>query len=136
MYTPYNHEISVLPHIPCAARVGNCASIYKALGTSEGNFFSTNVWVGSSAIFSWLCKKPVDGVHLLAVVVLFYIHSLYNWTFPYGNVLCEARHAVWLECEEFCSKSVDRPQINTEGWGQSTVNSEVVICRWGGRGVD
>ena len=23
VYTPYNHEISVLPHIPCAARVGN-----------------------------------------------------------------------------------------------------------------
>ena len=45
--------------------------------------------------------------------------------FPYGNVLCEARYAVWLECEEFCSTSVDRPQINTEGeGGQSTANSE------------
>ena len=57
------------------------------------------------------------------------------WTFPYGNVLCEARHVVWLKCEEFCSNSVDCPQINKEG-GQLTANSEVVICRWGGTGVD
>ena len=58
--------------------------------------------------------------------------SLLN--FPYGNVLCEARRVVWLECEEFCSKSVDRPRIKTEGGSQLTVNSQVVICRWRGRG--
>ena len=48
------------------------------------------------------------------------------WTFPYGNVLCEAS-VVWLECEEFCSKTVDWPWINTEGAGRSTLNLEVVI---------
>ena len=39
-----------------------------------------------------------------------------------GNVLCEASHVVWLECEEFCSKTVDWPQINTQG-GRLTLNS-------------
>ena len=48
-----------------------------------------------------------------------------HWTFPYGNVLCEAQRVVWLECEEFCSKTVDRPRIDTGG--QSTLNLEVVI---------
>ena len=47
------------------------------------------------------------------------------WTFPYGNVLCEAQRVVWLECEEFCSKTVDRPRIDTGG--ESTLNFEVVI---------
>ena len=55
-----------------------------------------------------------------------------DWTFPYVNVLCEAQCVVWLECEEFCSKTVDWPQINTGG--QSTLNLEVVISQVGREG--
>ena len=75
------------------------------------------------------------------------------WTFPYGNVLCEARRVVWFECEEFAQNLLIVPdqhggvdQQRTQrlsfvggGGGQSALNSErmcreVEICRWGGRG--
>ena len=60
------------------------------------------------------------------------------WTFPYGNVLCEAQRVVWLECEEFCSKTVDRPRIDMTRGGGGSIDTQLESCHFlggeGGRG--
>ena len=40
---------------------------------------------------------------------------------------------VWLECEEFCSKTVDQPQIDTEEGG--SIDTQLGSCHFlGGEG--
>ena len=52
--------------------------------------------------------------------------------FPIRNVLCEAQRVVWLKCEEFCSKTVDRPRIDTEG---GSIDTQLGSCHFlGGEG--